>query len=574
MPPECRTFADSAGTRVAPPCAMITHRQLTVLLSLTVCTVYGCTSSDDGSDTAQRGTPHVELLVEGAELQGANGLFFDADDRLLAASVFSRQLFVIDPDTGETLETFGAEQGVTSPDDVTVGPDGTIYVTNIVGGTVGAIPSSGAPFEVANLGLGVNSITVSDDGRLFVGLDFLGDGLYELDPSGVAAPRQVIAAPGWINGMDFGPDGLIYGPQWSQARIVQIDPDTGAMATIATEFDSLAAAVKFDSAGALHAVEHSPANVIRVDVQTGARTILARDDCGGDNLAFDSNDRLFISCGDDGSIHEVRRDGTLREVKRGGMAAPSGIIVEDRSGRDEVTVMAAQSIEIYDGASGERIARRHLPFAFGELTAHAGGLAARHDGEYLLVTDWTPGSGVEIWDLQAGTVVEEYAAAFAFDVIRFQGNIVVSQHFANNVAVLGQGDPVPLVEGIASPTGLAATDDDLYVASYSTGQIFLAVENGEPVQPPRPVAANIQQPEGIALLDAGHLVVVETGTGNVLSVDVATGEKTVLAEAISPGITFLDIAPAWGINAVAVGSSGSVYVTSPADGHVYRIRFE
>ena len=59
---------------------------------------------------------------------------------------------------------------------------------------------------------------------------------------------------------------------------------------------------------------------------------------------------------------------------------------------------------------------------------------------------------------KAGTVVEKYAADFAIDVIRFQGNLLVTQFFGNNVAVLGPAAPTPLVEGIQTPPGLAARE--------------------------------------------------------------------------------------------------------------------
>jgi hypothetical protein len=40
-----------------------------------------------------------------------------------------------------------------------------------------------------------------------------------------------------------------------------------------------------------------------------------------DSIAFDSNDRLFISA-EDGTIYEVLTDGTTREVLKGGMIGP------------------------------------------------------------------------------------------------------------------------------------------------------------------------------------------------------------------------------------------------------------
>ena len=54
---------------------------------------------------------------------------------------------------------------------------------------------------------GVNPITFSDNGRLFVALDFLGDALYELDPDLRTAPRLIVSDLGFLNGMDWGPDG-------------------------------------------------------------------------------------------------------------------------------------------------------------------------------------------------------------------------------------------------------------------------------------------------------------------------------------------------------------------------------
>jgi sugar lactone lactonase YvrE len=519
------------------------------------------------------GTPRVDLLIDGAEIPGANGMFFDPQDRLYVASVNSKRLFVLDPDTGETLETLGNEKGVSSPDDVTIAADGTVYFTNIVHGTVGSISPSGEALELASLGQGVNSITLSDDGRLFVGLDFLGDGLYELDPAGAAEPRQVIATPGWLNGMDFGPDGFIYAPQWSQAKVVRVDPDTGTITPVSSEFDSLAAAVKFDSTGQLHALEHVPAHAVQLDAATGARTILASYARAGDNLAFDSNDRLFISSTEDGAVHEVMDDGSLRQIKQGGMVAPTGIVVEDRAGVEAVTVMAS-NLNTYDGETGDELEHRTLGFYFGEQQSKGGGAAIRVDGQSLLVADWTPGHGVEVWDLQTGRVTESYTAGFAFDVIRFRGEIVVSLHFTNAVAVVGAGEPTPLVENIQAPTGLAATDDDLFVASFGTGEILQIVDAGQPVDPPRAVATGIDGPEGLALLPSGRLVVVEAGTGNVIAVEIASGAKTTLATGISPAFTLLENVPAWGINGIGVAPSGNVYVTSPGDGKVHRITFE
>ena len=66
-------------------------------------------------------------------------MFFDTTDRLYVASVNGARLFVLDRETGQTVETIGEAKGVMSPDDVTIASDGTVYFTNIVHGTVGSI---------------------------------------------------------------------------------------------------------------------------------------------------------------------------------------------------------------------------------------------------------------------------------------------------------------------------------------------------------------------------------------------------------------------------------------------------
>lgn len=53
---------------------------------------------------------------------GANGLAFDADDRLFVASVMGPEVVVMDPRTGRILERSGPEGGVLNPDDVAFGP--------------------------------------------------------------------------------------------------------------------------------------------------------------------------------------------------------------------------------------------------------------------------------------------------------------------------------------------------------------------------------------------------------------------------------------------------------------------
>ena len=197
----------------------------------------------------------VEVLVRGAPLQGANGMVFDTDDRLLVASVPGREIVAMDPRTGRVTDRYGPDAGVQAPDDVTFGPDGSLYWTDLLTGEVGRREPDGTVTKQL-VAPGMNPIAFSDDGRLFAAQAFFGNGLYELDPNLESAPTVVIPDAGeralGLNGMDFGSDGKLYAPQPFLGRIVRIDVDTGAVTPVA---DGLAfpAAVDFDSHGNLHA---------------------------------------------------------------------------------------------------------------------------------------------------------------------------------------------------------------------------------------------------------------------------------------------------------------------------------
>lgn len=519
-------------------------------------------TSTDTPPTTEAPVEPVALLAAGAEIGTPNGMFFDGQDRLWVASVGSG-IFVVDPDSGETLEHYPGD--VASADDLTVAADGTVYFTDIINGQVGIIAPDGTLLEERlAVAPGANSITFSEDGRLFVGADFLGDGLFEVDTTGTTPPRVVTPEPGWLNGMDFGPDGYIYAPRWTRGTIVRVDPETGELTTIADSSESVYSAVKFDADGALHAVEAFPGHVVEIDITTGEQTILATIDGVLDNLAFDSTGRLFVSNGQDGSIQEVLDDGTVRIVKAPGLSASSGISVDVIDGVERVTVLTTAAIVTLDGATGEELARsagEGLPQLVGSL---------RLDDEGVLVLDWPSGGGVRVWDIDGDGVVATYPVDFGFDVIRFAGTLYSSQTLTNGVSRLS-AEGSEIVFAANAPTGLAATSTELYVASHSDGTILQLAADGALLDAPRVIAEGLDAPEGLAVLPGGDLVVVETGSGTVTRVDVATGTTSVLANEISPAYTVMAFYPAFTPNGVAVAPSGNIYVTSPADGNVYRI---
>jgi sugar lactone lactonase YvrE len=63
----------------------------------------------------------------GAFLHGANGIAFDALDRLYVASAAADEIAAVDPTAGEPLETLTPRLGVRTPDDLAFGPDGSYW---------------------------------------------------------------------------------------------------------------------------------------------------------------------------------------------------------------------------------------------------------------------------------------------------------------------------------------------------------------------------------------------------------------------------------------------------------------
>ena len=90
------------------------------------------------------GQEHEEqVIARDAPIKGANGIYFDKSDRLHIASVVGREIIVMDPNNGKILERIGRDRGVDTPDDVTFGPDGSLYWTAVLNGYVGRLTPDG-----------------------------------------------------------------------------------------------------------------------------------------------------------------------------------------------------------------------------------------------------------------------------------------------------------------------------------------------------------------------------------------------------------------------------------------------
>jgi len=150
------------------------------------------TSVTRGSVTAVRDDGSHVTLAEGPEGLGAIGVHLDAErDRVLAAhadvSVFqdtasagAAVLGIYDAETGERLRTVDLAplhpEGRHLANDVTVGPDGTAYVTDTFSPVLYAVPVDGEPSvlvrheSLGGNGFGTNGIDYHPDGYLIVAM--------------------------------------------------------------------------------------------------------------------------------------------------------------------------------------------------------------------------------------------------------------------------------------------------------------------------------------------------------------------------------------------------------------------
>jgi sugar lactone lactonase YvrE len=488
------------------------------------------------------------------------------------ASTLGNEILVVDPETGDILSTIGANQKVLSPDDVAFGHDGSLYWTSFEAGEVVRLTPDGTR-EAQPVAPGVDAIAISHDGRrLFVALDFVGDALYELDPTFADPPRLIAENLGFLSAMNWGPDGFLYGPVLTKGQVVRINVDTREIVTVADGFTA-PTAVKCDSEGRLYVADHATGEVSWVDLETGYKSVMARLMPGLDNLALDSVGRLFVSSAQDGSVHEILSEGAPRSVCSGGMIAPGGVAVLPRGSGESVFVADVWTLREFDGITGDEISvERHLMGVQGTIIAP---LTVSRDGDNLILSSWVTDNGaVQIFNPATREIISDLRGFKSpLNAIRFQDDIVVTQLETSSVVRVNTQDPEKrgaVATGLGVPVGLAATDDDLWVSDCATGMVLQIIADGEQLDRPVAVAKGLVYPEGLAVDRDGSLLVVESEARRLTRIDPLTGARSTVAEGLD--VCLQGDHPTWVFNGVAVGPSGTIYVTCDVTNTLHAIR--
>ncbi|MEW6270478.1 MAG: hypothetical protein AB1689_14400 [Thermodesulfobacteriota bacterium] len=485
-------------------------------------------------------------------LRGANGL-----------ACFERRLFVAEAlgDRVAEVSPSGAVQfltmpsGLAGPDDLLFDDDGNLYVTAAAAGEVWRRDVRGSWSVVARGVAGVNGIARDPSGRLFVGACLLGDGLFEIDPAGVAPPRPIARDLGCPNAMTSDGPGSLIVPLLAAGRVVRLDVDRGTSEVLASGLRAPVAAkrapdgsiVVLDAAtGTIHSLGVSP-------TASGAGEVLARLAPGLDG---------FTTCGESALVSSFL-SGEIRAFKpwptesralvAPGLAAPHGLTESGGA----VLLSDGVSIKRLRGATFDVVAATAIdpiPPPYGIALARGGfaWITVPHLGEVHRV------------DLAARTsskVAGGFDRPTSVVASPLGGALVLDGGAGRVVRVDVDGSTRPLASGLLSPVGLALRGSEVLTVEPDGGRV-LALREGIA---PSVVASGLAGPAGIAVDPAGRLFVVERRTGSLIRIG-TDGAQVRLVHGLpaAAGRTHLDAVP------MLAEADGSILMALP-DGSLLRV---
>ncbi|WNG25182.1 gluconolaconase [Cystobacter fuscus] len=511
-----------------------------------------------------------EVVVAGSPFQGVHGMALDGKGHLLASNLLGQTVHSIDLSSGAVSTLVGPPLG--GADDVALGPDGSIYWTGYFSGKLMKRTPDGKTRAIAKDLPGLNSLAFRRDGRFYVTQLGRADALWEVDPNGKKPSRQVISKPGFLNGFEFGPDDKLYGPILLKGQIARVDVDTGSIETVAEGF-AMPVAVNFDSSREnLFVVDSAKGELVRVRVATGDKQVVAKLPTGLDNLAVGPDDQVYVSNMVDNDIRVVNpADGSVRQLVEARLSVPSGIAVAPEDEDEQLYVADVYAFRRVGGRDGKitqttRTLSTRMTFPMNVS------LGAKHvvlSSAYL--------ASVQVLDRATGdilrTIPNTNGVQGALELP--DGTLLVAEATTGRLVKVDGAEPAGttvLAEGLKGPVGLVADTEaeepGVYVTEVRSGNVTrVRLSDGAR----RTVAKGLKAPEGIARHPDGGLIVAEVGRKQLVRIDPATGRSTVIAKGLRIGLPESEgLPPGYIPTGVAVGRSGTIYLTSDMESALYR----
>src|SRR3982075_4214011 len=445
--------------------------------------------------------------------------------QMVAGSVGGAAMYEVDRSNGTAKIVIPTPEGMA--DDIVFAPEGTMAWTGFLTGDLYSRKGDGAIKKLASGLPGINSLAYRKDGRLYATTVFLGDTLYEIDVEGVKPPRTIMEKMGGLNGFEFGPDDMLYGPLWFKGQVAKVDVDKAELTVVANGF-KIPAAVNFDSKGNLWVVDTALGQLVKVDPKTGAKKMVAQLKPSLDNLAIDDKDRIFVSNMADNGIQEVDSEtGAARQIISGKLALPGGIGVVSDGAKDTIYVADVFAYRTVDGATGEvsEPARMHADGGTLEYP-----MSATATDDEVILSSWFTGT-VQVIDRKTGKTKEMLHGFKApHDAIRLRDGSFLVNELGTKSLVRVQGEHgevrTPIIGLIEGPVGMVlASNSAVYVTEAFSGQVSKIETNGVRVV----IAKDLKMPEGIALAPDGKLIIAEVGAKRIVEIDPATGSVTEIA---------------------------------------------
>ena len=505
-------------------------------------------------------------LTPPSRLFGANGLRTGPDGRLYVAQVSGSQISAIDVHTG-AIETISPKGGdIVAPDDLAFDDAGHLYATEITEGRVSVRAPNGST-RVLSADVPVANPITFHQGRLFVGECRPNGRILELDRNDGRA-RVIATDVPMPNAFSVGPDGKLYFPAMGTNEIWRVALDGGAPEKVAGDL-GVPDAVKFDAQGYIVSTQVASGQVLRIDPRTGERTVLAQLMPGLDNLSF-VGERLFVS-NISGTVVELLKDGTTRDVVSDGLNWPLGLAVDDDG-----------AIFVADGPFSWTLhpeGRRELAgllFAPG-YPGYARGVATCGGGEFLVTT----ANGAVARYRPAQQRSEEIASGFdqLYGVALAPGGTAVFAELGGGrVLSANKGAVETLASGLRQPSGVVVdAQGTVYVSESGGGRVLRLVKGGKP----ETVLDGLRQPQGLLLRD-GALFVIDAGSQELIRYDLARRTRVVLASALPvgapPGVVPKPLAaigvlsgPMGPFAGLAAAADGTLYLSADGEGSVMRL---
>ena len=524
-------------------------------------------SACGSAPTRPAGWGAPEALVAPSAFAGVHGLAIDGKGRLLAGSVVGYSMWEVDRQTGAAKVLIPAPEG--QADDIAVGPKGELAWTNYLMGMLRYRESDAAPMKVLAKDLpGLNSVDFDRrNGKLYASQVFLGDALWEIDVAGAKPPRLIAKDMGGLNGFEVGPDGMIYGPLWFKGQLVKVNPETGAITVINSEF-KIPAAANLDGKGNLWAVDTATGELSKVDLATGRKTVMKQLQPSLDNLAIAPDGTIYVSNMANNQIEAYNpATGALRTLTSGKVAVPAGLKVDGNSlwvadifGFREVDVTSGATKDVFRMHATD--SKMEYPFAVGVSTRQFA-LASWFTGTVQIMDRATKKTTAMIHGLKApydaipmehGSVI--YAEIATGSITRASG----ADYKTTAVIASGLGGPVQMTLG---------KDGALYVTEAAGKLTRIDLADGKKTE----IATGLALPEGVAQTPWGSFIVAETAAARLTEIDPVSGTKRTVAENLPIGMPGgPGMPPPYIVTGVSVGADGTIYFSADKNNAIYKIR--